>query len=200
MRLSDAAERRDGQIASRFPGPMLTTSPYQRFERRFPFVRNDIRSHVPSASITTAARNVPARDGGYPRLLDTGARALAGAHRLVTVSNIKPVSGAGFLGTLGESTLSDDKVPTGAELYLIETKRGTALHVSTNGASWADLPARGSTRWSTPMIRVPRAKWRGGSAPAVRCIRTSSRRAMAGFRCGMASSTSVCPTMFRSPP
>jgi len=50
-------------------------------------------------------------------------------YRLVTVSHIKPVSGAGLLATLGESTLSDDKVPTGAELYLIETKRGTALHV-----------------------------------------------------------------------
>ncbi len=49
-------------------------------------------------------------------------------YRLVTVSNIRPVSGAGFLGTLSEPTLSDDKVPTGAELYLIETKRGTALH------------------------------------------------------------------------
>jgi hypothetical protein len=48
--------------------------------------------------------------------------------RLVTVSNIKPVSGASFFGTLGDSSLSDDKVPTGAELYLIETKRGTALH------------------------------------------------------------------------
>ena len=49
-------------------------------------------------------------------------------YRRVTVSNITPVSGAAFLGTLGEPTLSDDKAPTGAELYLIETKRGTALH------------------------------------------------------------------------
>lgn len=50
-------------------------------------------------------------------------------YRLVTVSSIRPVSGAGFLGTLSEPTLSDDKVPTGAALYLIETKPGTALHV-----------------------------------------------------------------------
>ena len=50
-------------------------------------------------------------------------------YRLVTVSNIKPVSGAGFFATLSEPALSDDKVPTGAELYLIETKLGTGLHV-----------------------------------------------------------------------
>ena len=49
-------------------------------------------------------------------------------YRVVTVSNLTPVSGAGFLGTLSEPTLSDDKVPTGAELYLIETKQGTGLH------------------------------------------------------------------------
>ena len=49
-------------------------------------------------------------------------------YRLVTVSNLTPVSGAGFLGTLSEPTLSDDKVLTGAELYLIETKQGTGLH------------------------------------------------------------------------
>lgn len=50
-------------------------------------------------------------------------------YRVVTVSNIKPVSGAGYFGALSDSTLSDDKVPTGAELYFIETKPGTALHV-----------------------------------------------------------------------
>ncbi len=50
-------------------------------------------------------------------------------YRLVTVSHIKPVSGAAFLGTLSEPSLSDDKVLTGAELYLVETKQGTALHV-----------------------------------------------------------------------
>ena len=48
--------------------------------------------------------------------------------RLITVSNIKPGSGAAFFGTLSDSTLSDHKVLTGAELYLIETKGGTALH------------------------------------------------------------------------
>jgi hypothetical protein len=49
-------------------------------------------------------------------------------YRLVTVSDIRPVSGAAFFGTLSEPALSDDKVPSGAELHLVETRQGTALH------------------------------------------------------------------------
>ena len=50
-------------------------------------------------------------------------------YRTVAVTHIKPVSGAAFMGTLSEPGLSDDKVPTGAALYLIETRPGTALHM-----------------------------------------------------------------------
>jgi hypothetical protein len=46
----------------------------------------------------------------------------------VAVSNIQPSEGLSFAATLGDPALSDDKRPTGARLYLIEARRGTALH------------------------------------------------------------------------
>lgn len=68
--------------------------------------------------------------------------------RLVTVSDIKPVSGAGFFATLGEPALSDDKAPTGAALYLIEAKRGTALH---RFDDWC-VPARFACAWFNALV------------------------------------------------
>lgn len=120
--------------------------------------------------------------------------------RLVTVSDIKPVSGAGFSATLGEATLSDDKIPTGAELYLIETKRGTALHRLDD---WC-IPARFACAWLNALVdsnypgathEVERRLGPGGSLH-----QDIFEKGAAGFRYGMAAFTSVCPTRFCLPP
>jgi len=48
--------------------------------------------------------------------------------RQVAVLDIRPTSGIGFEGRLDDPSLSDDKQPTGARLYLVISVQGTPLH------------------------------------------------------------------------
>jgi hypothetical protein len=47
---------------------------------------------------------------------------------VVPVTQITPLTGKAFIGRLTDPDLSDHERPTEARLYLIESKRGTALH------------------------------------------------------------------------
>src|SRR5262249_18036626 len=48
--------------------------------------------------------------------------------RQVAVLDIRRSSGIGFEGRLDDPSLSDDKQPTGARLYLVISVQGTPLH------------------------------------------------------------------------
>src|SRR5262245_24697333 len=48
--------------------------------------------------------------------------------RRVAVSNIAPAEGLSYVATLSDPALGDNTKPTGASLYLIESRRGTFLH------------------------------------------------------------------------
>jgi hypothetical protein len=122
-------------------------------------------------------------------------------YRLVTVSNIKPVSGAGFLGTLSDPTLSDDKALTGAELYYIETMRGTGLH---RLDEWCGF-ARFACAWLNALVdsHDPGATREGARrlGPGGSLHQDIFEKGNGRFSVWcMASSTSACPTRFRSAP